>query len=389
MSADLGRGGSAPLEAAHPATAPREAGGLDAADLKRSGAAIELRGLTKAYGTSQAVRGVDLTIEPGEFMTFLGPSGSGKTTTLNMIAGFVPPTSGEILVDGRPLAATPPHRREMGMVFQGYALFPHLSVWDNIEFPLRQRKMPKARRRELVRAAVRTVQLEGFERRRPAQLSGGQQQRVAFARAIVYRPPVLLMDEPLGALDKKLREALQEEIREIHRKVGTTFLYVTHDQEEALSLSDRIAVYDDGRIVQVGTAEELYERPRSLFVAQFLGESTLLRGVVHPDDPRRLHAGAHGIPLSGSHGVRGDAVVVIRPEQLRLTAGGPAPGRAGVPVTVRDETYLGHSRKLTVELPGGHTGLVREGPGTASGLRVGDSGYATWDPAAAAVVPDL
>ncbi|MDW6061456.1 ABC transporter ATP-binding protein [Streptomyces sp. FXJ1.4098] len=358
------------------------------ADLKRSGAAIELRGLTKTYGSSQAVRGVDLTIEPGEFMTFLGPSGSGKTTTLNMIAGFVPPTSGDILVDAEPLNAVPPHRREMGMVFQGYALFPHLSVWDNIEFPLRQRKMPKAERRELVRAAVRTVQLEGFERRRPAQLSGGQQQRVAFARAIVYRPPVLLMDEPLGALDKKLREALQEEIREIHRQVGTTFVYVTHDQEEALTLSDRIAVYDDGRIVQVGTAEELYERPKSLFVAQFLGESTLLRGVVHPDDPKRLHAGAYGIPLPGGHAVRGDAVVVIRPERLRLSAEEPAPGRAGVPVTVRDESYLGHSRKLTVELPGGSTGLVREGPGTASGLRVGDTGFATWDPAVAAVVPD-
>ncbi|MEU5642308.1 ABC transporter ATP-binding protein [Streptomyces milbemycinicus] len=358
------------------------------ADLKRSGAAIELRGLTKTYGSSQAVRGIDLTIEPGEFMTFLGPSGSGKTTTLNMIAGFVPPTSGDILVDGEPLNAVPPHRREMGMVFQGYALFPHLSVWDNIEFPLRQRKIPKAERRELVRTAVRTVQLEGFERRRPAQLSGGQQQRVAFARAIVYRPPVLLMDEPLGALDKKLREALQEEIREIHRKVGTTFLYVTHDQEEALTLSDRIAVYDDGRIVQVGTAKELYERPQSLFVAQFLGESTLLRGVVHPDDRGRLHAGAYGIPLPGGHTVRGDAVVVIRPERLRLSAEQPAPGRAGVPVTVRDETYLGHSRKLTVELPGGSTGLVREGPGTASGLRVGDTAFATWDPAAAAVVPD-
>ncbi|MGY0060172.1 ABC transporter ATP-binding protein [Streptomyces sp. LZ34] len=376
MSADLKRG-----------EGRRNLKNSGAADLKRSGAAVELRGLTKTYGSSQAVRGIDLTIEPGEFMTFLGPSGSGKTTTLNMIAGFVPPTSGDILVDAKPLNAVPPHQREMGMVFQGYALFPHLSVWDNIEFPLRQRRMPKAERRELVRAAVRTVQLEGFERRRPAQLSGGQQQRVAFARAIVYRPPVLLMDEPLGALDKKLREALQEEIREIHRKVGTTFLYVTHDQEEALTLSDRIAVYNDGRIVQVGTAEELYERPESLFVAQFLGESTLLRGVVHPDDPGRLHAGTYGIPLPGGHAVRGDAVVVIRPERLRLSAEHPAPGRAAVPVTVRDETYLGHSRKLTVALPGGGAGLVREGPGTASGLRVGDTGFATWDPAVAAVVP--
>jgi putative spermidine/putrescine transport system ATP-binding protein len=354
-------------------------------NLSLAPASVGLQGLTKQYGSTAVVRDVDLDIRAGEFMTFLGPSGSGKTTTLNMIAGFVAPTNGDVLVDGRSVRAVPTHRRGMGMVFQGYTLFPHLSVGDNVGFPLKQRGIAKKKRRQLVQEALGTVELDGFADRSPRELSGGQQQRVSLARAIVYRPPVLLMDEPLGALDKRLRDALQEEIRAIHRQIGTTFVYVTHDQEEALSLSDRIAVYKDGRIEQVGTPSDLYDRPATLFVARFLGESTLLRGEVDASQLSALRIGSRKIPVTNPDKVTGAAIAMIRPERLRLLPPGDSTGV--LEVAVLNEIYLGHMRKLAISLPDGTTGVVRESPGLTSTLAAGDPARLTWDAADAVVLP--
>ncbi|MFL5334564.1 MAG: ABC transporter ATP-binding protein, partial [Geminicoccaceae bacterium] len=234
---------------------------------------MELRAISKRYGTFTAVDAVSLRVERGQFLTLLGPSGSGKTTILMAIAGFVAPSEGAVLLDGRDITALPPERRDFGMVFQGYALFPHMTVAENVAFPLRVRGLSRAGRDAKVRAALDLVQLARFAERRPAQLSGGQQQRVALARALVFDPDLLLLDEPLSALDKKLRAELQEELKALHRRVGRTFVNVTHDQEEALSLSDQVAILNHGRLVQVGPPEVLYERPRTRFVADFLGKS--------------------------------------------------------------------------------------------------------------------
>ncbi|MEU4695768.1 ABC transporter ATP-binding protein [Nonomuraea dietziae] len=347
---------------------------------------IQLTGLTKTYADFVAVDDVSLAIEPGEFMTLLGPSGSGKTTTLNIIAGFVRQTSGELTVDGASIGATPAHKRDMGMVFQHYALFPHMTVAENIAYPLKQRKVPKARRAELVAAAMETVHLGDFGHRYPRELSGGQQQRVAVARAIVYNPRVLLMDEPLGALDKKLRDWLQLEIKRIHAELGTTFVYVTHDQDEALVLSDRIAVFNKGRIEQVGSAAELYERPRTLFVAKFLGESTVLRG---PVDGQGLGACARLLRVPGSIEGR-DGALVVRPERLAVRKQGheAESGWNALPATVTGEIYLGSSRKLELKLPDGSPALAREQAGGLSEARVGDEVTLTWRVADSVLLPD-
>src|SRR6201997_146532 len=244
------------------------------------GASVSLNDLEKSYNRAAAVGGVSLDIHSGEFLTLLGPSGSGKTTTLMMIAGFETPTRGDIAIDGKSVVAPPPYRRNIGMVFQSYALFPHLTVADNIGFPLKQRGIDRADRLKLVGEALELVHLPGYGERYPRQLSGGQQQRVAVARAIVLRPRLLLMDEPLGALDKQLRESLQLEMRRLHTDLGITFIYVTHDQEEALTMSDRVAVMNDGKVAQIGRPEDLYDRPTSRFVAGFLGESNFLSAVV-------------------------------------------------------------------------------------------------------------
>ena len=240
------------------------------------GASVSLTGLEKRYDGVGAVRGISLEVQSGEFLTLLGPSGSGKTTTLMMIAGFETPSAGDIAVDGRSVIAIPPNKRNLGMVFQNYALFPHLSVADNIGFPLKQRGVDRTARARMVAEALEVVRLPGYGGRSPRQLSGGQQQRVALARAIVFRPRLLLMDEPLGALDKQLREGLQMELRRLHAELGITFIYVTHDQDEALTMSDRIAVVNEGRIAQLGTPEDLYDRPSDRFVASFIGESNFL-----------------------------------------------------------------------------------------------------------------
>jgi putative spermidine/putrescine transport system ATP-binding protein len=374
-------------------TAPAPLAGAvpsDRNDLASRGARIELTGLTKRYAGFVAVDDVSLEIEPGEFMTLLGPSGSGKTTTLNIIAGFVGATAGTLTVDGTAIESTPAHKRNMGMVFQHYALFPHMTVAENIAFPLKQRRVPKARRAELVAAALATVHLGEYGHRYPRELSGGQQQRVAVARAIVYSPRVLLMDEPLGALDKKLRDWLQLEIKRIHAELGTTFVYVTHDLDEALVLSDRIAVFNNGRIEQVGPAAELYERPSTLFVAKFLGESTVLRGEASPEGADST-VGVCARALRAPGRVEGTrAALVMRPERLAVRPGGQEaePGWNALPATVIGEIYLGSSRKLELTLPDGSPALVREQAGALSEARTGDEVTLTWRVADSVLLPD-
>ncbi|WP_427869738.1 ABC transporter ATP-binding protein [Leucobacter luti] len=325
-------------------------------------AGISLTEVTKRYGDKAVVDRIDLTIEPGEFMTFLGPSGSGKTTTLNMIAGFTSVTEGLLHIYGKPVAKLPPHKRDIGMVFQNYALFPHKTVAENIAYPLQRRKIGKAEQQRMVRDALAMVRMGEYGDRYPSELSGGQQQRVALARALVYEPRVLLMDEPLGALDKKLREWLQAEIKRIHREVGSTFVYVTHDQEEALSMSDRIAVFNNGKIEQVGTSEDLYEAPQTLFVGRFLGESTVLlgKGVADGETRTAIEVAGHRVVADGQS-IHEDLAILIRPENLRLhPMGSTVPeGENQIPVEIVDVTYLGSSRRYTVRLPDGSDGTVR------------------------------
>jgi spermidine/putrescine ABC transporter ATP-binding subunit len=244
------------------------------------GAPIALENLSKHFGDVVAVDEISLDIKSGEFMTFLGPSGSGKTTTLMMIAGFLIPTTGDIKLDDRSITTVAPYKRNIALVFQSYALFPHMTIFENIAFPLQMRRTPKDEIKKRVSWALELVQLRGFENRRPSQLSGGQQQRIAVARALVFEPPVLLLDEPLGALDAKLREGMQIELKQLHKRIGATILYVTHDQEEALTLSDRIIIFNEGRIAQVGTPDELYRLPENRFVADFIGETNFLTGKV-------------------------------------------------------------------------------------------------------------
>ena len=272
-----------------------------------SPASIRLDRVTKRFpGGVVAVAGVELTVEPGEFFSLLGPSGCGKTTTLRMIAGFEEPDEGRVVIGGRDLTHVPVHHRDMGMVFQSYALFPHRTVAENVAFGLRMRKVAKPEADARVAAALAQVKLEGYEERRPAELSGGQQQRVALARAIVIRPPVLLCDEPLGALDRKLRQAMQVELKELQRALGVTLVFVTHDQEEALAMSDRIGVMNAGRLEQVGAPAEIYDRPRTRFVAEFIGEINLIEGAISERPLRRRRrtraAGTRGGRRAGGAG---------------------------------------------------------------------------------------
>ena len=269
---------------------------------------VQLRALTKQYDETLAVDAIDASINAGEFFSLLGPSGCGKTTTLRMIAGFVRPTSGEILLDGSDVAQVPPHRRNVHTVFQNYALFPHLNVFDNIAFGLRRQKVAKGEVRQRVEEALELVELGGMAARRPQQLSGGQQQRVALARALVLRPAVLLLDEPLGALDAKIRKQLRLELKALQEEVGITFVFVTHDQEEALSMSDRVAVMSAGCIEQIGTPAEVYESPATVFVADFLGVSNLMDAEAVDRGAGALHPCRWGLPPArrsrGPHGLR-------------------------------------------------------------------------------------
>lgn len=323
------------------------------------GKPVRMSGLEKRFGTVAAVQNVSLDVAPGEFLSLLGPSGSGKTTLLMMIAGFELPTAGQIVIDGRDVTHTPPNKRGVGMVFQRYALFPHMTVAENIGFPLRMRKLGKAAISEKVEQALTMVRLPGYDRRTPAQLSGGQQQRVAVARALVFEPPVLLMDEPLGALDKKLREELQIEIKAIQERLGVTVIYVTHDQQEALTMSDRVAVMDGGRIVQIGTPTSLYRDPADAFVADFIGKMNFIAARVRVADRRAmsLDVGAEGqVDLPGRGATEtfkpGSAVeIAARPEHISLQAAGTG-GKSALPGEIETSIFAGAHRVALVRLRG-------------------------------------
>jgi putative spermidine/putrescine transport system ATP-binding protein len=321
------------------------------------GACLQLENLTKIFGDVVAVNEVNLKVEAGEFLTLLGPSGSGKTTTLLLIAGFQLPTAGEIYIDGKPIILKPPHKRNLGMVFQNYALFPHMTVFDNIAFPLRMRGVAKSEIAERTKHSLDMVRMPGYEKRYPRQLSGGQQQRVALARAVIFNPQVLLMDEPLGALDKKLREEMQLEVKHIQEELGITVIYVTHDQEEALTMSDRIAVLNVGQIQQVGSPDELYEKPANLFVADFIGESNILTGkVTEVSDDVCVVATRDGLLLKSPRVdkviVGHEASCVIRPEKpVFLEEGGELPNV--LQGTVAEVIYLGESTKYRIRTKGG------------------------------------
>ncbi len=319
--------------------------------MSRAGGGLQLDGLTKRYGAVAAVEDVSLEVEGGELMTFLGASGSGKSTTLFMIAGLEVPTSGDIRLGGRSIQAVPPHRRNVGMVFQRYSLFPRMTVAENVAFPLKVRHRPKAEIAARVARALDLVQLGALADRRPATLSGGQQQRVAVARALIYEPPLLLMDEPLGALDKSLREEIQAELKELHRRLDVTILFVTHDQDEALRLSDRIAVFGAGRIVQVGTPGDLYHRPASGFVAGFFGSANFLpvagdgNGTVTSGAGRVLRAPAPAI--APGRQLR----LMVRPQDVRLADGAPGSADNALPGEVRDIVFMGDHSVVVVALP--------------------------------------
>jgi putative spermidine/putrescine transport system ATP-binding protein len=318
---------------------------------------LELRGLCKRYGAHRAVDGLDLELRPHEFMSFLGPSGSGKTTTLMMVAGLQAPDAGSIRIGGKPMDGVPPYRRDIGMVFQNYALFPHMTVAANLAFPLELRGIARREIARQVAVALDLVGLPGLELRLPRQLSGGQQQRVALARALIYRPSLLLMDEPLGALDRKLRIELQGEIKRVHRERRTSVLYVTHDQEEALTMSDRIAVFDRGRLEQVGTPDAVYERPATRFVAAFVGATNFFAG--RADGNGRVMAGDTELPCRSVPAAAPGAPidVAVRPERIELAQ----PGSAGLPGRLMDVVYLGSAGRAVVRLADGQdaTALLR------------------------------
>jgi putative spermidine/putrescine transport system ATP-binding protein len=357
------------------------------------GAELQLKQLMKAYGATKAIDGISLDVPAGAFVSLLGPSGSGKTTTLNLIAGFLTPDSGDILLDQRSVADVPPHRRNIGMVFQSYSLFPHLSVAENVGFPLRMRtRLSREEARQRIHEMLDLVQLAHLGDRYPRQLSGGQQQRVAMARALVSWPRLLLMDEPLGALDKKLREQMQIEIKRIHRSVGTTVIYVTHDQNEALTMSDLVVVMHEARIAQIGTPRELYEAPANVFVADFLGDSNLLAAKVvgtSPDDVSVEIAGGETLrvkrgAIEASVGDR--VVILIRPEDMTVRwSKGQLSGQDMLAGTVRELSYHGDTFRLEVAV-GQDTLKVKvpraEGAAMEPGLQV----FLTW-PAQAAKLP--
>lgn len=330
---------------------------MTSAGLGSPGTLVRFTGVNKSYdGHSLVVKDLNLDVRRGEFLSLLGASGSGKTTTLMMLAGFEHPTSGRIELDGRPLDNVPPWQRNIGIVFQSYALFPHMTVSQNIAFPLRQRSRPASEVSERVRAMLALVKLEGMQDRFPAELSGGQQQRVALARALVFEPQLVLMDEPLGALDKRLREHMQLEIKRIHARLGVTIVYVTHDQGEALAMSDRVAVFADGRIRQLAAPADLYERPADALVADFVGENNRLDGIVEASgdgmirvrfDGECITTAASPLPLAPGRAVS----LAIRPERIMIGAGSSGENR--FTATVEGIVYLGDHARLEVSLASG------------------------------------
>ncbi|WP_116654468.1 ABC transporter ATP-binding protein [Pelagibacterium sediminicola] len=349
------------------------------------GAALNLHDLGKSYGGLKVLEGVNLNVAPGEFITFLGPSGSGKTTTLNLIAGFVDPDAGgRMQLDGRSLAAVPAHKRDIGVVFQNYALFPHKTVRENIAFPLKQRRpRPDASTiAKKVDQVLQLVHLEAYGDRRPDQLSGGQQQRVALARAVVFEPKLLLLDEPLGALDKRLRESLQLELRRIHRELGVTIIFVTHDQDEALTLSDRIVVFREGAVEQIGTPAQLYNNPGSEFVATFLGDSNIFSGTVRGGQFTLDQGEVRFAPLEGTPD--GVAKIMVRPENVNLSAD-PAAAANAVRVTVGDVVFSGATLRVEgVDASGAQLIARTRTDGVVP--KIGDSVWFCWDRASTRLV---
>jgi spermidine/putrescine transport system ATP-binding protein len=348
---------------------------------------VRLTGVTKRFGEDiVAVDPVDLDVRNGEFLALLGPSGCGKTTTLRLIAGFEEPTEGEIEIGGRSAVGIPPHKRDVNTVFQQYALFPHMTVLDNVAYGLKQRKVDKGERRRKAAEALELVRLTGRETAKPAELSGGMQQRVALARALVLRPKVLLLDEPLGALDKKLRDAMQIELKRIQRDVGITFIVVTHDQEEAMAMADRIAVMYDGRIDQLGGPSEIYDHPATPFVADFIGDMNHLEGTLARDGERLacdVDGARFGIGLVVKEAEIGRRVRIgVRPEELHARAG----TTEGTQATVQTAMVLGHDLQVVARLEGGAEVMARQprtGDDGVSAVMPGETVSLSWSPTAA------
>jgi spermidine/putrescine ABC transporter ATP-binding subunit len=357
------------------------------ADMIAQGARVSLRGISKWYGSVPAVKELSLEVAQGEFLTLLGPSGSGKTTTLKMIAGFERPTRGDIFIADERVTHLPPHKRDIGMVFQNYALFPHMTVFQNVAFPLTVRTVRPTDIDRQVAAALKLVRLGELGTRYPTQLSGGQQQRVALARALVYNPRVLLMDEPLGALDRKLRDLMQLEIKQLQRLLGITVVYVTHDQEEALTLSDRLAVMNEAQLEQIGSPHEVYERPATAFVADFVGETNFLSGVI----VAVLESGQTVVEVNGwkfsalerSQSQVGDPVrIAVRPERVWLSGR----GSGGVPGTVEEVIYIGSTTRYLVETAVGRLTVRTQNQTADDPWRKGHDVDVNWDPSRTVVV---
>ncbi|MDV8070705.1 ABC transporter ATP-binding protein [Rhodococcus sp. IEGM 1366] len=346
----------------------------------KPGASITVSGVSKTYGSTTVLDNLDLEIRGGEFLTLLGASGSGKSTLLNIISGFIKPTAGTIEVGGRLLNKVPPHKRGFGVVFQNYSLFPHMSIADNVAFPLRRHGWSKAEIKRGVAEALALVELGHLGARMPSELSGGQQQRVALARAIVFKPPVLLMDEPLGALDKLLREQLQLEIRRLHQELGITFVFVTHDQDEALAMSDRIALLRNGSIVQVGSPEELYKRPNCRYAAEFIGASNIFSGFVDTAgfaEPGTEHRFRLAVEVP-----RGETNVMLRPERISVIGTGQTipVGHDRIDGIVEDNVYFGNCRQVQVRTADGRLVIARTPvPHTADAVVPGAPVHMHWN----------
>jgi spermidine/putrescine transport system ATP-binding protein len=349
---------------------------------------VVLSGITKHYGEQLAVDDLTLTIQPGEFLSLLGPSGCGKTTTLRMIAGFEHPDAGDILISGKSVLGAPPFRRDVNTVFQAYALFPHMSVAENVAYGMQQRRTPKSEIRDRVSAALDMVQMRRFADRKPTQLSGGQQQRVAVARALVNRPSVLLLDEPLGALDRQLREEMQLELKLLQSRLGITFVFVTHDQGEALSMSDRIAIMREGRIEQLADADTVYARPASAYVAAFVGQQNFFRGPVSGGDAVTT---AHAVVRSTTATLTADAgEAAVRPENVRIeaeTSGSALPESNAVRGELIGISHLGETMQYLVRLGDDQSVIARRPTPEAPSLHVGDTVVCSWSPAHVLLFP--
>ena len=350
---------------------------------------IRVDRLSKHYGKSTALDAVSLDVEQGEFIALLGPSGCGKTTLLRSIAGFIEPDSGDIFIDGQAMAKRRPNERPVNTVFQHYALFPHYTVFDNIAFGPRRRNTPESEIRTRVAEALKVVNMEDFAGRFPAQLSGGQQQRVALARAIINRPKVLLLDEPLGALDLKLRKHMQMELKRLHKALGITFVFVTHDQEEALSMADRIAVMQAGKVLQIGTGEDIYLRPNSRYVADFIGEANLLPCHVTPSGTVEVKDDGMVVMAQAPHAMTGDCTLLLRPESLELGAPVESDDFASIDVVIERQIFMGNTSRVYTRTRGGQE-IVMHLPTRSSAMpsEVGSSTTIRWHRRDAVLLPD-